>query len=220
MFRRNFVAGLAGLGALLSGCATAPAEYQGADAGTVVVGLGMLGETKMESIRLILQRVGEPAGTPPAFPSLRYQHRSAMGADKPDFQFDDRAERGVVVVRAVPPGDYVLSGFSLVWANNSFTPQKALAVRFTVKSGQATYLGNYQFTEVTGNNVWGMTVPEGGFFAVEDRAATELPLAQRKGLSPQMPVINATVDADRLNHPLLMSAAKRKRLAAAAGKAS
>lgn len=216
MLRRNFVAGLAGLGALLSGCTTAPAEYQGADAGTVVVGLGMLGETKMESIRLIVQRVGAPA----AFPSLSYQHRSMMGADKPDFQFDDRAERGVVLVRAMPPGDYVLSGFSLVWANNAFTPQKALAIRFTVKSGQATYLGNYQFTEVTGSNVWGMTVPEGGFFAVEDRAATELPLAQRKGLSPQMPVINATVDADRLNHPLLMSAAKRKRLAAAAGKAS
>lgn len=114
----------------------------------------------------------------------------------------------------------MLSGFSLFWANTSFTPKKAVAIRFTVQSGRATYLGNYQFTEVRGENVWRMTVPEGGFFAVEDRAATELPLAQRKGLAPQMPILNASVDADRLNHPLYMSAATRKRLASAAGKAS
>lgn len=205
--------------AFLSGCATPiPTDYNGSDAGMVVVGLGVRGYTRFQNIALLFRRASAPETKPSEAGRLNYRYRGTFGGERADYNFEDHEERGVVVVARLPAGDYVLHNFDLFMnlgiSTRSYFSQNPVEIPFTVKAGTAVYLGNFQLTELQGKNFLGMSVASGGFFAIEDRSSEELPIATRKGLPANAQVVSRIPDPRLLGNPLFVTPEARKRIAA------
>lgn len=195
------------LAALVTGCASVaqlPADYAGADAGRVVIGIGAHGGTSYPSYSLLF-RTRDPA-VPAAQAGVgrfTYFQTNMFYKQAPDYR--SSREEGVVLVRALPPGEYEIYNFNIYFntgmVEKNFGARVDVAIPFTVKTGVTTYLGNYQANGQTGKNVFGMPLPAGAVFAVSDRLADDLALAQAKAAAPPGAAVNATPDPARLGHP-------------------
>ena len=204
------------LALLTSACATKlPIDYKGADAGTVIVGLGAT-DTQFQSWTLLFRRKGDATK---AIGSFYYQKKGFLGTGtKPDYESDDKGieEHGVVLAASLPPGDYELYGVSEFLNGGTiqitYTSREPLSMPFTVRRGTVAYLGNYQATSFKGRNLIGIPVVAGAFYAVEDRRLADMAIAVQKGLvSGRITVEDFTPASATLTGQVLVTPAERDR---------
>lgn len=201
--------------ALLSACAQVPSiptAHKGADAGQVVLALGLTDFDKpwktvgYHNIRLLIEKEGS---TPPQAGVLELQ--SPVMFSPGDYR--DDTETGLVQTFSLPAGRYRITDFQLVWdgglssQRRVYSAQPTFAVPFTVEAGQAVYVGNYQLNALTERSVIGLPRPQGGVFVVSDRWAADTAIAQRKQLIKGS-TANQTPDVASLHHPQLLTPAQ------------
>jgi hypothetical protein len=187
---------------VLAGCAHDPSvsQYTGADAGTLVVSIGLAPGTTYQSFAIYLRRMDGDD-----------DQRVWWGADNP---FDTRKAEytsggtGIVEVRKLPPGDYEIYNFLIdqlegLTAEN-WRSREDFSLPFHITSGTTTYIGNFALAGLTGKNLFGRAVPAGGEWIVTNQSARDLAIARAK--DPALPPARiAVVNADAANNPLIRS---------------
>lgn len=171
-------------GALLSACAPfvqLDGKYDGEDAGYAVLSLGAAKPVHFSSLTLHYRPAGSAESdrvegqfffAPPWLPS----------SGRPDF--DTAHEQGVVIVAALAPGDYEI--FSTTAFENygtvqtTFKSSRPFSIPFTVRAGEAVYLGSFRSRTLTGKNVFGIEVTAGVVFEISDAAERDMDLARRR----------------------------------------
>jgi hypothetical protein len=199
---------------VLAGCASVdsiPADYAGPDAGKVVISIGAATGTEYSSYSLLFRKQKSTGSAEKqAVGRFTYFQTNMFYKQAPDFHTN--GEAGVVLVQALPPGDYAIYNFDVF--NNAGTVQSHyfskvdISIPFTVRPGQTTYLGNYQANHLSGKNMFGMPLPAGAVFIVSDRLASELPIAQARTKTDFGTPVNATPDPKRLENPFFVSRRK------------
>ena len=176
--RPSFRTVLAALALALGGCATTALDYKGPDAGYVVA-----------SLSIPKKNFGFSSGC------LRVRQKGDQGAGKylcmqqnaPVLRDDLRREYevkriedgdylGGVAVRALPAGQYEVIGYSLSQGQErSISPDKPLAIPFTVRPGANTYIGQYQWNFTMGKDpLFGNEVVKGARTSITNRLQRDM----------------------------------------------
>lgn len=108
-----------------------------------------------------------PRYEPAARPGLDFERNITEVA-----VFSAARERGVVLVAALPAGDYEIFSYSFRWRNFGGGPNAYVSIPFSVKPGGATYLGRFiaRLTGVTTERgvLFDTSRPERAYFEVRD----------------------------------------------------
>ncbi|MBL8325591.1 MAG: hypothetical protein JNJ89_11605 [Rubrivivax sp.] len=195
---------------LLAGCAAQiRGDHSGADAGRVVIGLGVAEDSNFHAVRMYYRRV-DPSAAPgerrPEGTFTSYHGLTLMRATQARDYSNDK-DSGVVLVQAIPAGDYEMHRFRLDVAGGNYTPTTTFSVRFTVRPGEAVYLGNYQVHTAKVTDIHGRATALGPRFAVANRFDSDLALARAKDTSLPAKATNGTPDLRLVRSPLFVAAA-------------
>jgi hypothetical protein len=169
------------------GMAATAREYHGADAGTLVISLGIMHGNKGD------YRLEYKSADGSTDSEISYIPTSIL-EDADDYQ-NDGDETGQVQIRHLKPGSYAFYTFSAVDALTRFTPREEFAVPFKIEPGATTYVGDFAgVMPFIGNQ------PLGAYFVLSDKHDRDLAIARRKepGL---MPVTISVPDAAALHIP-------------------
>jgi hypothetical protein len=189
---------------LLCACAGIPVnlnEYDGADAGHAVVAIAAAADTHYFQYVLRLRRVGTEGDITQRFV---YAQGNLLLAQQPDWT--DSSGSGVVQSLKLAPGEYEIYNFNVTDVNaryrTEYSSRQPVAIRFTVRSGQTTYVGHYRAHKQTLRTRAGAIEADGARFVVIDRQAQDLALLLRRNPNAApAPVVNATPDPARLGNP-------------------
>jgi hypothetical protein len=171
----------------LAACSTPPIpiDYKGTDGGTVVVSIGTT-DTYYSTWTLMFRRRGDAGVPKTATGSFTYRKRELLMGMPSDY--DNREDKGVVLVTHLPEGDYEIyqtseffnggmAGTATYWSTEPF------AIPFSVHRGEVVYLGNYMASPTYGRNLLGFRIHSNAYYTIEDRKDIDLPIAAKKGMS-------------------------------------
>jgi hypothetical protein len=188
--------------------AKATAQYAGEDGGYVAYAVGTIAIGM--HFDFPYRRVAGPDGAPvndwkgtiePKLGGAIY-----LKIKNPDFA---GRETGQIVVRRLPPGDYLIDNFAFygsspLGAAYDWSSAKPFAIRFSIRPGKATYIGSFMRAPSLGTSLE-PTLGAAGFFVVANRSARDLPL-----IGPKLPagyeVVTQVTDVDAFGSPALRSA--------------
>jgi hypothetical protein len=116
-------------------------------------------------------------------------------------------ETGRVSIRALPAGDYEIYDFgfsgSMGMAVVSSSSRTRFAIPFTIRPGEATYIGNFARAPSLGTPLQ-PTLGAAGYFLISNQAERDLAIARQR--RPDLPAIRISVtDVSALGHPALRS---------------
>lgn len=176
----------------ITGCATTP-DYAGSDGGKVVIGIGAGPNTQFSHYALLFREAGEKkrSDDQTAAGRFTYYHGDLFRRQAPDYKKED--ETGVVLALSLPPGNYEIFNFDIFlntpFFQTNYSSRTPFSIPFVVRTGQTTYLGNYQANRTTAPNLLGVRVGSGAVFAVSNRLVADLAIARKKD-----PAINDTAE--------------------------
>jgi hypothetical protein len=114
-------------------------------------------------------------------------------------------EAGRVIVQSLPPGRYEIQDFgfsgTIVVAGVSWSSTTPFSIPFTIKPGEATYIGNIARAPSLGTRLQPL-LGAVGYFVVSDQSARDLPIAQARDAALP-PVRLEVTDVSGLGHPML-----------------
>lgn len=130
----------------LAGCSTRYEQlrdYAGPDSGTVLVSVGMTNENTMHYASLTVRQKGSQN-----LVDLKFSPRAAAYFGGTSIDFRDANGSYSLLQLKLPPGEYEIFeygsganlGTSMVWVG----APAGLAIPFSVKRGEVTYLGQYR----------------------------------------------------------------------------
>ncbi|MGE0386286.1 MAG: hypothetical protein AB7Q97_16285 [Gammaproteobacteria bacterium] len=120
-------------------------------------------------------------GTERAKGSLRAS-RSQVGLGEEEFKDDFREidAEGAIFSIELAPGSYEFFQYELYVGNGYFSStwrsKKDFSIRFDVTPGGIIYIGEILLEPVTGRNLFGLEVPDGGTWSLRNKAERDLPL--------------------------------------------
>ena len=187
--------------------AKAPAEYAGADGGYVAYAVGTI--TLGMHFDFPYRRVAQADGTPvndwkdtiePKLGGAIY-----LKIKNPDFT---GRETGQIVVRRLPPGDYLIENFAFygsspLGASYDWSAAKPFAIRFSIQPGKATYIGSFMRAPSLGTALE-PRLGAVGFFVVADRSERDLPLIKTR-LPMALEILSQVTDVDPIGNALMRS---------------
>lgn len=172
----------------LAGCATnelTSAHNTATHDGYVILGLGAANAVDYADYALKLHAKNGTHET-----TIVYRRDNLLRATHRDFQNSNSS--GFVAVRQLPPGEYE------VYAFHAFNPEqinfsgyqssRTFSVPFTVRSGEATYLGDFIAQSLTQSNAAGISLKQGIGLSVLDNSTRDIPLAEAKAPGFHRPV--------------------------------
>lgn len=180
----------------LAGCAPTLPTYTGADAGRAVIGIGAGPETRNFMLNLSYRRVGSEA-------SGMFHFSQLSLAERPDYR------DGVIRTELLAPGEYELYTYSATryvgMTQTSFKPRQPFSIRFTIRPGETTYLGNYEAYHVTRPQLFGLLSQDVAIaWVVSSRITRDMALLSGRDTAVRLsPATDATPDPRKLGHPLL-----------------
>lgn len=159
----------------LTACAGQTGQYAGPDAGYAMASLAADTGTEYSSHRFLFRsRDGTREG------EFVWLQNNWFSSDKPDFTQPGKA--GELTVVKLAPGEYELYSYSVFQngypATMTYGPRESFAIPFTVKTGQATYLGEYMAVATFGKNIFGGTVNGGPIYVVSDELTRDTAIAK------------------------------------------
>lgn len=190
-----------GIAAVLLASATAAKEpvYSGKDAGCLVysVGTAVMGMKFVFPYKRVATEDSRAVNDWAGRIEPRVGGAVYLKIKEPDFSGE---ETGHVVVRCLPPGRYEVGSFKFGGfvpgvAAFTYSAGKPFSLPFTVRSGEATYIGSFIRAPSLGTPL-GKTLGAKGYFVIADRASRDLPIANGK-LPQGMKVSSEVVDVSR-----------------------
>jgi hypothetical protein len=159
------------LAAILLAAGIASAHARDTD-GKVVLGFGASPGTNFQICQLLFQSAdGEHSDF------TAYIQTSPFFGTHRDF--DDASENGAVKILSLPAGNWIIYNITLGNFPTAVTPLDGFAIPFTVKAGEAVYIGDYR----AHGALWqshGESSVQGVAFDVSDQSARDIAIAKRK----------------------------------------
>jgi hypothetical protein len=203
---RAFFAACLMLAAAGASARSLPKDYAGPDAGYVVYSVGTI-QIGMD-YNFSYHRVSAPGGAPAN--DWKSKIEPYLGGaiylkiKNPDFS---GRETGHVIVRRLPPGNYVVDGFFFAgWTPgmaHRWSSKVPFALPFAIAPGQATYIGSFMRAPSLGTPLEPQ-LKAAGFFVIADRSQRDLPIARAKLPGLPQPGVQVT-DVDTLGSFVLRS---------------
>jgi len=198
MSSRRVIASLLLVG--LTSCATTMFDYDGPDAGQLVMSMSLPKDSFGYDVACIGYRAKVDGRTgrfclggsePRLNPDLARLHRLA--------QFEEGPFVGKVGARALMPGEYEVTGWSLVSGGPEYiASSKPMALPFTIKPGVSTYIGSYRWTLTTKTNFVGTLYANGASLAISNRKARDVEIAAKlRAIPAQIEVALPVPDGNR-----------------------
>ncbi|HEY1630963.1 MAG TPA: hypothetical protein VGF56_06585 [Rhizomicrobium sp.] len=183
---------------------TVDSDYRGPDAGTLVFSTGTL---KLPSqYGFYYRRVGDDrsltdtAGAGAIYcPCIGFWHPEMSD---PDYQ---GGETGIVQIQHLKPGNYEVYTYgyagTLVVATIQWSPARPFLLPFTIKPGEATYVGNFARAVSLGTPM-ADKVGASGYFVISDKHERDIAIARQK--VPELPPVTVQVtDVSVFGSPML-----------------
>jgi hypothetical protein len=195
---------------MLASCATEADRMarSGEDAGYVVLGLGAYDSAGSRAVTYAIEfrKVGSSDVESIRFTPRKVADLPFMGT-KTDY--DTAGEAGIVEIRKLPAGQYEIfqinAGLYAGIIQWQWRSEEAVHIPFTIASGTATYLGDFQGHVISERHVLtlGAPFPSSAYFVVSNRSDRDIPIAQKK--ASYLPPINTQVPpiADLKSHYFL-----------------
>ena len=123
------------------------------------------------------------------------------------IDFTEGRTTGSLFFARLPAGEYELVNVRFFenraqFGTTTFSSKTEFSVPFTIAEGKATYLGEFLSATSMGKNVFGLSVPAGGYFFVADRLQRDRSLLVAKEASAaSMEIANSTLDPVALKVP-------------------
>jgi hypothetical protein len=181
-------------------------DYNGPDAGTLIFSTSTL-QISM-NFTFYYERSGDDRDADSIFGAGEIVC-SCVGFWHPkmsDPDFDTGYETGKVHIQHLRPGNYevytlTFGGFTGVSGLQWF-PKKGFSLPFTIKPGQATYIGNFARHPSLATPLEAQ-LGATGYFVVSDRSARDIEIARKQ--DPALPPVQMSVtDVGALNLPNLL----------------
>jgi len=104
------------------------------------------------------------------------------------LDFSDKSKKGKLFTLLLPEGEYEINNASVFLnqataGTTTYSAKEDFSAKFTIKKGQATYLGEFISDTVYGKNFLGISVPAGGYFIVSNQFERDKSLLQTKELA-------------------------------------
>lgn len=158
-------------------------DYRGADGGFVVYAVGTIAIGMRFDFPY--RRVALPDGTPiqdwtgTIAPTVGGAW--VLRVKNPDFA---GRETGHVVVRRLPPGQYVIDQFAFAGGGIGmgvidWSSAVPFSIPFSIRPGEATYIGSFMRAPSLGTPLES-EVNAAGYFLIADRSARDVPIARAK----------------------------------------
>lgn len=178
----------------------------------VAIGLGTLAGGRYETYTMQFRKADAAPESPDAIGTFTYRASGIFGGEKSDYK--NHPEYGVVITGSLAEGEYVIYNFKVFQNSGSYQAtyfsRKSISIPFSIKKGTVAYLGNYQASAITGKNIVGMSVSSGAYFTVENRIDEQQEIMRRKGVSPELQIINFTPSPEDLKSPFFVTPAERE----------
>jgi hypothetical protein len=169
-------------------------DYRGDDGGYLVYAVGTIAIGMRFDFPY--RRVALPDGTPiddwlgTIAPTVGGAW--VLRVKNPDFS---GRETGHVVVRRLPPGQYLIDQFAFAgggigMGTIDWSSAVPFSIRFTIRSGTATYIGSFMRAPSLGTPLEA-EVNAAGYFLIADRSERDIPIARAK--VPSLPAITTEV---------------------------
>ena len=185
-------------------------EYSGPDAGYLVYSVGTvrIGMHFNFAYKRVSNAVGAPAEDWKGKIQPRLGGAIYLKVKNPDFTGE---ESGHVVVTPLPPGryevhDFGFAGSSPLGGSVRWSPAKPFSLPFTIRSGEATYIGSFMRAPSLGTPLQPV-LGAAGFFVIADRAERDVPIARSRlpasvSLTPEVTDVSLFKSAVlRSSHP-------------------
>jgi len=184
----------------LGGWVTDPAhaDYRGKDAGTLVVALGSIGQP-LNLYQWHYRKLGRASGDA----TFAYQPHNFLSSRQPDF---NGHETGIVQVLHLPPGDYEVYTFNAAGAgyahSETLRPRKEFSLPFTIKAGEASYIGDFAAVSVAASGPFGVSYTRDIYVVISDQHVRDAEAA-RKAEPGLLEMTLAVTDVSQLGTPIL-----------------
>jgi len=172
--------------------------------GVVFGSLGYLGRSPYTSTMLLYRGKGYEISR-----AFSYVH----GSQRSGFpNFSEAETRGIVFFAQLAPAEYEIFRFELSQfrgqlGSTTFRSNIAFSIPFSVAEGRATYLGQFLSVAAYGKNVFGMSVPGGGYFVVSDQMERDVGLLQSQRTDFDFANVHrALIDPKQLGLPFFREA--------------
>lgn len=183
------------------GPAAAAEDYSGDDAGYLIYSAGSIAMPL--AFQFPYKRVAGPSGEPASDWSGQIESRTG-GFSRlrvSNAEYSGR-ETGRVFVRRLPPGEYEIDDFRFA-GTRRFSSRRPFSIRFTIRPGQATYIGNFARAPSLGTPLQ-RTLGAVGFFVISDKSERDIALARAR--IPDLPPVTISVtDVSALGHSMLLT---------------
>jgi hypothetical protein len=170
-------------------------QYHGNDAGWLVISISGGSDMQADPVSLFYDQVGGSEHGSVHFSKPDWADLSFGHAD-----FHNGDEQGMVIVRQLEPGNYVMDSFLTHLANRDFGDN--FRIPFTIKPGQTTYLGSYRFMESHEKGFVGYLRARDFYFIVRNKARRDIGIADHKDKPPRGAVTVSLPNLDEVNSPL------------------
>ncbi len=169
-------------------------NYRGPDAGTLIFSTSTLTISmnftfyykKRSDVRDVKSRYG--AG------EIDCRCVGFWRAKMSDPDYDTGYENGKVQIQHLPPGDYDVYTFTFggsdILGSYSWYPSRGFSIPFTIKPGQATYIGNFARAPSLGTS-FEANLGAAGYFVVSDKHDRDIAIARKK--DPNLPPVTISV---------------------------
>ena len=185
-------------------------DYRGADAGTLIFSTGSVFPM---NFTFYYRKVGQGTNPDSTYGAGRIDCACVAfwRAQMSDPDYVGPPETGKVMIHHLPPGDYEVYtfGFSgtLIVAGVSWSPDKVFSLPFTIKPGQATYIGNFVRGPSLGTKLE-PTLGAAGFFMISDKHERDIEIARKH--DPNLPPVTVSVtDVSNLGYPMIFASDPR-----------
>lgn len=203
--RNFFLAVVCALALALPNQATAD-EYAGEDAGVLIFSVGNVAIPT--NFTFSYKRIGTPEGVRVSDNrgSIECRCVGFFSARMSNVDYEGR-ERGKVIIRRLPPGQYEIYDFgfggSIGMATTYWSSSTPFAIPFTITPGQATYIGNFARAPSLGTSLQ-PALGAAGFFVISDQSERDLAIARQK--DPNLPEVTVSVaDVSAFGHQALLT---------------
>ena len=160
----------------LVSCTAITPDYEGSDAGYVVIGIGATKGTEYTSYRFDFRKADGSSKD-----SFFYFQNNPSWDRGDDYENDE--ETGVIDARALPPGDYELYSYHVRHLSGAedttFSPIEDFSIPFSIRPGETAYLGNYQANGLMRTNFFGVLIRDGAYFIYKNTADRDIGIAKQ-----------------------------------------
>jgi hypothetical protein len=114
-------------------------------------------------------------------------------------------ETGKVMTHRLPPGDYEIHDFgfggTVGSSETTFSSGQRFVIPFTIRAGEATYIGNFARAPSLGTPLE-PALGAKGFFVISDKSERDLAITRQRFPNMVQPTVSVT-DVSGFNHPAL-----------------